>query len=157
MLKSEVHTASTPLHLGFSCYVFDAAGRLLLTRRAASKRSFGGLWTNSVCGHPAPGEAYEDAARRRADHELDLVLADVRVVLPDYRYRAEHQGLVENEVCPVMVATTDGVPTLHPAEVDDLRWVAWRQFREWADREPAAFSPWCREQSGLLQEFGAVG
>ena len=40
--KSVVHHDDTPLHLAFSCYVVDPAGRLLVTTRAASKPSFPG-------------------------------------------------------------------------------------------------------------------
>ena len=57
--KSEVHHGSTPLHLAFSCYLFDDAGRVLLTRRALDKRAFPGIWTNSFGGHPAPDEFYD--------------------------------------------------------------------------------------------------
>src|SRR3954447_19898602 len=68
--KSEVHTAHTPLHLAFSCWVLDDAGRTLLTRRAPVKRTWPGAWTNSFCGHPAPGETVEDTVHRRAQDEL---------------------------------------------------------------------------------------
>jgi isopentenyl-diphosphate delta-isomerase len=35
--KSAVHHARTPLHLAFSCYLFNETGQFLLTRRATSK------------------------------------------------------------------------------------------------------------------------
>ncbi len=141
--KAGVHTADTPLHLAFSCYVTDAAGRLLLTRRAVTKRTWPGVWTNSACGHPGPGEALEDAVARRVRQELGLELGELAVALPDFAYRAtDATGLVENEVCPVFTARADTDPVPDPDEVEEWRWVPWAQAAELARTAPWALSPW---------------
>lgn len=144
--KSQVHHAHTPLHLAFSCYVLDDQGRLLITQRAADKRTFGGVWTNSACGHPAPGEPIAEAVRRRVRQELGLSLDDLRLVLPAFRYRAEMDGVVENEMCPVFLATTRDAVRLDPEEVDDHAWVDWSTFRTEVLAGTRDISPWCLEQ-----------
>jgi isopentenyl-diphosphate delta-isomerase len=148
---AEVHGADTPLHLAFSVYLFDAGGRFLATRRALGKRTWPGVWTNSCCGHPAPGEDPADAARRRVGQELGLQPARMDLVLPDFAYRAvAADGVVENEVCPVFVAHLDGDPEPTPApdpeEVAEWRWVPWASFRALATTAPWALSPWAVEQ-----------
>src|SRR5690606_37797538 len=70
--KDEVHHGRTPRHVAFSCYIFAARGRVLATRRALGKQTWPGVWTNACCGHPAPGEAVEDAVPGRASQELGL-------------------------------------------------------------------------------------
>jgi isopentenyl-diphosphate delta-isomerase len=145
--KSEVHHAATPLHLAFSCYVLDEEGRLLVTQRALAKRSFPGVWTNSCCGHPGPGEPLGDAVRRRARDELGLGLDGLRLVLPRFRYTAEMaDGLRENELCPVFVARAVGEVVRDPAEVEDHEWVPWPAFRDQVLSGGRAVSSWCREQ-----------
>lgn len=156
MAKSEIHHGDTPLHLAFSCYVFDAAGRLLVTRRALGKATFPGLETNTVCGHPGPEEELPDAVARRAAHELGLALADVRLILPHYAYRAEFHGVVEHELCPVFAAfVPDGTPlTLEPSEVERAAWESWEQFSAEVLNGARDVSPWSREQVGLLTMLG---
>ena len=83
--KSLVHHGDTPLHLAFSCYVFDTDNRLLLSQRALSKSTFPGLWTNSVCGHPGPDESVTAAAMRRCLDELGLQITDPRLILPTFQ------------------------------------------------------------------------
>ena len=155
MPKAEVHGPHTPLHLAFSVYVFDSAGGFLATRRALGKRTWPGVWTNSCCGHPAPGEDPADAARRRLRQELGLRPDRLELVLPSFAYRAvAADGVVENERCPVYFAHLDGDPEPDPdpdpEEVAEWRWVPWASFRSLAATAPWVLSPWAVSQVGQL-------
>jgi isopentenyl-diphosphate delta-isomerase len=145
--KAEVHHRATPLHLAFSCYVFDGAGSLLLTQRALHKPTWPGVWTNSFCGHPAPGEEIAGAVRRRAVQELGVRLDEVQLVLPAFRYEAVMpDGVRENEMCPVFTAMTSDEVSAAPDEVAAAVWVEWRAFREDVAAGTRDVSPWCRQQ-----------
>lgn len=148
--KATVHGPTTPRHLAFSCYGVDGAGRLLVTRRARSKTAFPLVWTNTCCGHPAPGEHLADAVRRRLADELGLRAVELRMVLPAFSYRASQDGVEENELCPVFVARLAGEPDPRPDEVEDVAWWSWAQFRAAADDPASGLSPWARLQVPLL-------
>jgi isopentenyl-diphosphate delta-isomerase len=153
--KHASHHAQTPLHLGFSCYVFGDDGRFLATRRALHKKVWPGVWTNSVCGHPGPGESFESAIERRLYYELGMSARAIEVVLPRHTYRAPaFHGIVEHEFCPVFVARAQSPPRRNPAEVEEWRWVPWPQFvlAARSDRENV-YSWWCKNQ---LRELARV-
>ncbi|WP_182112351.1 MULTISPECIES: isopentenyl-diphosphate Delta-isomerase [unclassified Actinotalea] len=154
--KATVHTARTPLHLAFSCHVLSPEGTVLVTRRALSKKTWPGVWTNSVCGHPGPGEAIEDAVRRRAAFELGLELTDLELVVPDFRYRAtDASGVVENEICPIYTARALGEPAPNPDEVMDVAWVTTDALRRAVDAAPWALSPWLVSSAAQLPILAA--
>ncbi len=141
--KVAVHTTDTALHLAFSCHVYNEAGQVLVTRRALSKLTWPGVWTNSFCGHPAPGESMEEAIARRAERELGITLTDLEVILPDFRYRAvDASGIVENEICPVYRAVTVDAVRPAPDEVAEFAWVDPASLAAAASSAPYAFSPW---------------
>lgn len=157
--KADVHTERTPLHLAFSCHVLDGAGHVLVTRRALAKRTWPGVWTNSFCGHPGPDESLTDAVRRRGAFELGLELGEITPVLPDFRYRAtDVSGLVENEICPVVVArlAPGSVVRPNPDEVMDHTWVPVGDLLRTIASAPWALSPWLVESGpGLTAVWGA--
>jgi isopentenyl-diphosphate delta-isomerase len=170
--KSAVHHARTPLHLAFSLYLFDGGGRLLMTRRALSKVTWPGVWTNSCCGHPMPGEPMTEAIVRRLAQETGLRVTGLREVLPDFSYRVRDvSGIWENEICPVYIGTvapddvaSGGVAlSPNPDEVMDWAWADWADVARSMATAPFAFSPWAVQQvdqlvsSGAATAFGAVG
>ncbi len=146
--KWSSHHAETPLHLAFSCYVFDSAGAFLMTRRAQTKKVWPGVWTNSACGHPAPRESFDDAIQRRLRYELGMTASDIEVVLPEHLYRAPpFAGIVEYEFCPVFVARQASEPEPNPIEVGACAWIDWDEFtaRALADTDDE-YSWWCKNQ-----------
>lgn len=149
-LKSRVHTDSTPLHRAFSVHLIAPDGRVLVTRRALSKRTWPGVWTNSLCGHPAPGEATADAIRRRAQQELTIEpawLGEPEPLLPEFRYRAvDASGVVENEICPVFIVPllvgADRLVQPNAEEVAEQRWMEGADLVEAVQSAPFMVSPW---------------
>jgi isopentenyl-diphosphate delta-isomerase type 1 len=152
--KSLVHNGSTPLHLAFSLYLMDSAGRVLVTRRALSKLTWPGVWTNTCCGHPRRGETLTEAIDRRLEAELGMQVTNLRSVLPDFAYRArDASGVWENEICPVFVGTAVD-RELHvrpdPDEVVEWAWVEWGDMVAAMSAAPFAFSPWAVLQVAQL-------
>lgn len=156
--KATVHGTDTPLHLAFSCHVRNDAGQVLVTRRALDKRTWPGVWTNSFCGHPAPNETIESAVRRRAAEELGIELLDLRLTLPDFRYRAvDSSGIVEYEICPVFTAVTTDAVRPDPDEVAEFAWVDPESLAAAVTATPFAFSPWLTLQLPELAEAAVFG
>lgn len=150
--KLETHNENTPLHRGFSLFLFNSKGELLLQQRSRMKKTWALAWSNSVCGHPMLNESNPDAAKRRLRFELGLNVDNVQIVLPDFSYRAEMNGVVENELCPVMVAFTDEEPKLNRDEVEDIKWINWQEFVDDVKNNPGKYSKWSEEETKLLEK-----
>jgi isopentenyl-diphosphate delta-isomerase len=153
MKKSLVHTDKTPLHRGLSVFVFDENGRVIVQQRALHKKTWPGVWSNSCCGHPLPGETYETAARREVREELGIELTDLEKV-SDYRYRFERNGIVENEICPVLRGKAVGEVKLDPAEAADWKWIEWDEWMKVLNEDKLGaegiWSEWCKEEVRLF-------
>lgn len=149
--KETVHTADTPLHRAFSLFLFNSKKQMLLTKRAMTKKTFPGVWTNTVCGHLSPNESTVDAAARRLKDELGIEGVAIAEAAP-YRYRfADSNGIVENEICPILVGYYDGDPMPNPDEVEQWKWVDWDLFLNEIESDPEPYSPWCKEEAQILR------
>jgi isopentenyl-diphosphate Delta-isomerase len=129
------------LHRAFSVFVVNAAGEILLQRRAGGKYHSGGLWSNTCCGHPRPGEDTRAAARRRLGEEMGFV-CDLRPV-HRFTYRALlEDGLIEHEVDHVFVGRHERDPTPDPEEVEGWRWMRPEILARELRSRPEAFTAW---------------
>jgi isopentenyl-diphosphate Delta-isomerase len=131
------------LHRAFSIFVFNHLGQLLLQRRAFDKYHSGGLWTNTCCSHPRPGESLESATHRRLQEEMgfDCDLQEVKTFI----YRAEFlNGLIENELDHIFIGKFSGDVFPNTHEVAEYRWVSLEKLYEDVASDPNSYTYWFR-------------
>ncbi len=141
------------LHRAFSIFLVDQAGRLLLQQRSRVKYHSGGLWANSCCGHPRPGERTLAAARRRLREELGTE-ASLR-----YGFRARYRtalpnGLTENEIVYVFFGAAPVALHLNPGEVARTAWISLNALRRDVRSRPGRYAYWLRYY--LENHFAAI-
>jgi isopentenyl-diphosphate Delta-isomerase len=147
--KRAAHDAGL-LHRAVSVFVGDGAGRVLLQRRALEKYHSGGLWTNTACGHPRPGELASDAASRRLWDEMGVRCALDRVGV--FRYCAALEGgLVEHEIDHVFVGQWLGAPRVDPTEVAEWRWSSVGEITRELHTDPTRFTAWFAEAFAIAK------
>lgn len=140
-------------HRAFSMLLLDDRGRVLLQRRAAGKYHSGGLWANSCCGHPRPGERVHDAAVRRAREELGagVTIREVGV----FTYRAVvSENMIEHEYDHVFVGTVQGDLRPDPREIAETRWASRDELESDMRRNPDRYAPWL---AGVLRVHAPDG
>ncbi|NWF24915.1 isopentenyl-diphosphate Delta-isomerase [Streptomyces sp. PKU-EA00015] len=139
--KLSAHQAPGRLHRAFSVFLFDERGRLLLQRRALTKYHSPGVWSNTCCGHPYPGEAPFAAAARRTHEELGVspsLLAEAGTVR--YNHPDPASGLVEQEYNHLFVGMVQSALRPDPEEVGETAFVTPDELTELQGR--ATFSAW---------------
>ena len=129
------------LHSAFSIFVFNAVGELLLQRRAQTKYHSGGLWTNTCCSHPRPGESYYGAARRRLNEEMGFDCELTALFSFIYHIQLDN-SLFEHELDYVFVGHYNGQPTPNPNEVDDWKWINISTLQQDVRENPEHYTHW---------------
>ena len=142
MEKMQAHEMGV-LHRAFSLFVFNSQGALLLQRRAQDKYHSGGLWTNTCCSHPRPGESVLGAAQRRLVEEMGFV-CDLTHQFT-FEYRAElGNGLIEHEIDHVFSGHYEGPVSPDPGEVAEYQYVEVDELARQIQARPERFTPWLK-------------
>ena len=155
--KSEAH-AQGLRHRAVSVFIFNKSGQVLLQKRALDKYHSGGLWSNTCCTHPSPGEAPADVARRRLQEEMGMECALKEVF--QFAYFAEvGTGVYESEYDHVFIGFSEVNPLPDPEEVSDWRWTSIEEVKQELASDPEKYSYWFRFCFSRVfeQNFGSPG
>lgn len=138
--KMEAHEKGL-LHRAFSVFIFNSAGEMLLQQRAAHKYHSPGLWSNSCCSHPRPGEATKDAAMRRLQEEMGFSTPLEKAF--DFIYKTTFDnGLTEHEFDHVFIGYYNGTVLPDQAEVSDYAYYAPGEIETALENEADRFTTW---------------
>lgn len=129
------------LHRAFSIFLFNSNQELLIHRRASEKYHSGGLWTNTCCSHPRPGETVIDAAHRRLEEEMGLKAEMEHKFHFIYKAKLD-KGLIEHELDHVLFGFSDDKPNINPEEVDAWKYISMTSLEQQIRETPEAFTAW---------------
>jgi isopentenyl-diphosphate Delta-isomerase len=131
------------LHRAFSVFIFNSKNELLLQQRALEKYHSGGLWTNTVCSHPAPGEDINASSQKRLMEEMGFTTKTKEIY--SFLYKSEFEnGLTEHEFDHVFIGSYDSDPIPNPEEVMDFKWISIDDLRIDMERNPSNYTTWFR-------------
>ncbi|MCB2261561.1 MAG: isopentenyl-diphosphate Delta-isomerase [Candidatus Thiosymbion ectosymbiont of Robbea hypermnestra] len=159
MEKLEAHRRGL-LHRAFSVFVFrqeKSGPELLLQRRHSDKYHSRGLWTNSCCSHPRPGEDTIQAGERRLMEEMGIRVALSSVGHFIYEASLEN-GLTEHELDHVLIGRHEGGGiSPHAKEVSDWRWADIPRIRAELKTIRDRFTVWFPQAFELAVDHQAKG
>jgi isopentenyl-diphosphate Delta-isomerase len=138
--KTTIHRSGL-LHRAFSIFIVDDRARIVLQRRNPRKYHSGGLWANTCCGHPRPGERTIAAARRRLNEELGITTALSFGFFARYRTELDN-GMHENEFVYVYFGRLGAAPRPNPAEIVDVALLSCDEISRRIKQDPDGFTFW---------------
>jgi isopentenyl-diphosphate Delta-isomerase len=151
MEKMEAHQRGF-LHRAFSIFIFNSKGELLLQQRAAGKYHSGGLWTNTCCSHPQPGEETIVAAERRLHEEMGFTTGLEKLF--DFIYKASfNNGLIEFEFDHVFAGEYDGPVQANKDEAMDYAFKSMEEIHRSIKQAPMKYSQWFRVALPRVEEW----
>ncbi len=133
------------LHRAVSVFIFNSEHQLLLQKRALSKYHSPGLWTNTACTHPSPGESSLNAAIRRLKEEMGIKINKLSKLF-DFVYKENFQnGLTEYEFDHVFMGVSDDLPNPNNKEVCDFQYIDVNVLLEQIKLNPDNYTVWFKK------------
>ncbi|HRZ27249.1 MAG TPA: isopentenyl-diphosphate Delta-isomerase [Spirochaetota bacterium] len=145
------------LHRAFSVFLFDSQNRLLIQKRHSDKYHSAGLWSNTCCSHPYPGEDTAVAARRRLREEMGIECNISEIFVFHYEARLDGSGLIENEIDHVFVGLYNGPVLFDPVEIEDIRWVAKDELMNDMKNNSNHYTVWFRKIAKKVWKHASFG
>ncbi len=151
MEKLEVHQKAL-LHRAFSIFIFNAAGELLLQKRAEKKYHSAGLWTNTCCSHPQPGQETLAAAEIRLKEEMGISARLIKAF--DFIYRSAFEnGLTEYEFDHVFIGKYDDAISPDSDEVSDYCFKSMQEIKNALQTHPEKYTEWFKIAFPKLEDY----
>jgi isopentenyl-diphosphate delta-isomerase len=141
--KLEAHEKAL-LHRAVSVFIINSKGEWILQRRAFDKYHSNGLWTNTCCTHPHPGESVFDAAKRRLKEEMGIVCNVTWLFSFIYKEKLDNE-LTEHELDHVFFGITDSDPVINTAEVEEWEKISFPDIQNDLKQNPERYTYWFRE------------
>jgi len=142
MKKLKAHQGGR-LHRALSVFVFNEKNELLLQKRALSKYHSGGLWTNTCCSHPQPGENVQFSAERRLREEMGLTCHLTYAFQFQYETKLNN-NLIENELDHVFIGYSRELPNHDPAEVEEWKYMSIESLNKEFATNPRKYTEWLK-------------
>ncbi len=150
MEKMEAHKKAL-LHRAISVFIVNTKGEWLLQRRAFNKYHSNGLWTNTCCSHPFPGESNHQAAHRRLMEEMGLN-AELKEIFQFIYMEKLDNELTEYELDHIFVGITDKKPEINTNEVVDWKYMDYNNLIYDLEQSPESYTVWFKKIVSRVNE-----
>jgi isopentenyl-diphosphate delta-isomerase len=150
--KLEAHLQGGQLHRAISVFILNDRAEMLLQQRAAGKYHFPGLWSNSCCTHPMPGERTIDAAHRRLQQEMGFDCPLKKLFTFNYQAGWSEQ-FYEKELDHVFIGQYEGDVQIDPNEADAFRWMSIAALTSDIAARPSHYTPWFQLSLPMVLQY----
>jgi len=143
MEKMEVHRKAL-LHRAVSVFIINSKEEWILQKRAMDKYHSKGLWTNTCCTHPAPGESDMESATGRLVEEMGITCKLKRLFSFIYKEKLDNE-LTEYELDHVFIGISDNDPVINTTEVDAWKKITFDDLHKEILANPDNYTYWFKQ------------